>query len=213
MKFVDGFASPPHIHNISYRGLVIGGLLHNDDPDAAPMWMPAGSYWTQPAGEAHITAARGVSVAYVETQDGPYLVRPTDQAFDNGERPVNIDATNLVWLGSAETPRVEASPEGERGAEVSFLWGEPEPGRLSGALVKLPPGFRGVLRSEGALLRAVVVQGEVHRHTPRASDAQTLDPGSYFASAGETPNHISSGADAESLIYVRTRGRFTIAPD
>ncbi|MCG8600560.1 MAG: DUF4437 domain-containing protein, partial [Verrucomicrobiales bacterium] len=50
VKFADGFSSPPHIHNVTYRGVVISGQIHNDDPDAAEMWMPAGSFWTQPAG-------------------------------------------------------------------------------------------------------------------------------------------------------------------
>ncbi|MEM6756041.1 MAG: DUF4437 domain-containing protein, partial [Planctomycetota bacterium] len=39
VEFVDGFSSPPHIHNVTYRGVVISGLVHNDDPDAATMWM------------------------------------------------------------------------------------------------------------------------------------------------------------------------------
>ena len=30
VQFVDGFSSPPHIHNVSYRGVVINGLIHND---------------------------------------------------------------------------------------------------------------------------------------------------------------------------------------
>ena len=51
VQFVDGFSSPPHIHNVSYRGVVISGLIHNDDPDAEEMWMPAGSFWTQPKGD------------------------------------------------------------------------------------------------------------------------------------------------------------------
>ena len=38
-KFVDGFSSPPHIHNVTYRAVVIKGLVHNDDPEAAHMWM------------------------------------------------------------------------------------------------------------------------------------------------------------------------------
>jgi hypothetical protein len=46
VKFVDGFSSPLHIQNITYRGVVISGLIHNDDPDAADMWMPTGSFWT-----------------------------------------------------------------------------------------------------------------------------------------------------------------------
>ena len=58
-KFVDGFSSPPHIHNVSYRALVLEGLVHNDDPGASEMWMPTGSFWTQPAGEPHITSAKG----------------------------------------------------------------------------------------------------------------------------------------------------------
>ena len=56
---MDGFSSPPHIHNVTYRAMVIKGLVHNDDPEAENMWMPPGSFWTQPAGEAHITSAKG----------------------------------------------------------------------------------------------------------------------------------------------------------
>lgn len=47
VQFVDGFSSPPHIHNVTYRGVVISGLIHNDDPKAEKMWMPEGSFWTQ----------------------------------------------------------------------------------------------------------------------------------------------------------------------
>ncbi|QDS94715.1 hypothetical protein FF011L_34950 [Roseimaritima multifibrata] len=57
VKFGDGFSSPPHIHNVTYRGVVIGGDVHNDNREAEPMWMPAGSFWTQPAGEPHIAAS------------------------------------------------------------------------------------------------------------------------------------------------------------
>ncbi|WP_167552018.1 DUF4437 domain-containing protein [Pseudoalteromonas rubra] len=40
VRFEPGFSSPPHIHNVSYRGIVIEGPLHNDDPQAKAMWMP-----------------------------------------------------------------------------------------------------------------------------------------------------------------------------
>lgn len=59
LKPMDGFMSPPHIHNVACRGVVITGLIHNDDPGAKVMWMPAGSFWTQPAETVHITAATG----------------------------------------------------------------------------------------------------------------------------------------------------------
>jgi hypothetical protein len=77
VKFVDGFSSPRHIHNISYRAVVINGLIHNDDPNAAEMWMPKGSFWTQPKGEAHMTFAKGTkNMAYVEIDEGP-VPRPS----------------------------------------------------------------------------------------------------------------------------------------
>lgn len=67
--FADGLSSPSHIHNVSYRGVVISGLIHNDDPDADEMWLPRGSFWTQPAGEAHVTAAAGSrNVAHIEIE-------------------------------------------------------------------------------------------------------------------------------------------------
>ena len=37
VQFKKGFSSPPHIHNVSYRGIVIQGELHNDDPQAASL--------------------------------------------------------------------------------------------------------------------------------------------------------------------------------
>lgn len=107
---MNGFSSPPHIHNVTYRAVVMTGLIHNDDPKAELMWMPAGSFWTQPVGEAHITAAKGENVmAYIEIDEGPYLVKPTEQAYDSGERPVNVDADNIVWLDAQKTNWIDKS--------------------------------------------------------------------------------------------------------
>jgi len=44
------------------------------------------------------------------------------------------------------------------------------------------------------------------------SDTQTLDPGSYFSSTGEAVHQISSDAEVESIIYVRTNGTFDVVP-
>jgi len=41
VRFKKGFESPPHIHNITYRGIVIEGQMHNDDPVAEKMWIIA----------------------------------------------------------------------------------------------------------------------------------------------------------------------------
>jgi len=206
VKFTDGFSSPPHIHNVTYRGVVISGLVHNDDPDAAEMWMPPGSYWTQPAGEVHITAAKGENVmVYIEIESGPYRVMPPEEASDNGERPVNVDAANLVWLGADESTRVEKA-----GPEIAYLW-ENEKGD-QGTLVKLPAGFSGTIVSDGSPLRAVVIKGQPTHRLSGEADSRNLDPGTYFGSEGEAMHQISSESDRESIIYVRTAGSFDIHP-
>ncbi|MEM7673653.1 MAG: DUF4437 domain-containing protein, partial [Verrucomicrobiota bacterium] len=155
-KFVDGFSSPPHIHNVTYRAVVINGLVHNDDPDAAHMWMPPGSFWTQPKGEVHITAAKGKDVmALVEIDTGPYLVLPPEDAFDSGERPINIDPANIVWI---DPPGMQPTSEGPK---VAYLWGKLEDGCSNGSFIKLPSGFAGTIQSHGETFRSVVIKGQL----------------------------------------------------
>lgn len=201
-KFVDGFSSPPHIHNATYRAVVISGLIHNDDPDAAHMWMPAGSFWTQPKGEVHITAAKGVTnVALVEIDKGPYLVLPPGKAFDSGERPVNVDASNIVWVDPPGMPTSANNPK------LAYLWGNLQDGQSNGTFVKLPTGFTGKIHSHGSTFRAVVIKGQLQY---LGANVKTLEPGSYFSSKGKFVHQISSKAGEESIIYVRTNGKYVL---
>lgn len=213
VKFIDGFSSPPHIHNITYRGIVLGGSLHNDDPEAEPMWMKVGSYWTQPAGEVHITSARGPSVCYVEIQSGPYLVKPPNEAFDNGERPVNIDATNIIWLDVTDTKWSQGNPrqDSTRNPKIAFLWGSPEGEEVNGTMVKLPAGFSGTLYTGNSQFKVIVIQGESHYHSGDIRDIKKLTAGSYLGSEGKSSHHLA--CENECIIYVRTRGKYSIVPD
>ncbi|WP_299486319.1 DUF4437 domain-containing protein [Acaryochloris sp. IP29b_bin.137] len=207
VEFVDGFSSPPHIHNVTYKGMVIQGLLHNDDPDAHKMWLPAGSFWTQPAGEVHVTAADDSNnLAYIEIEEGPYLVHPPEAAFDNGERPVNVDKSNLVWLNASNITWVD-QPEMPDGAKVAFLWGNPQEDQLNGTLIKLPTGFTGEIQSQSSTFRAVVIQGQPSLHSGQTN---ALEPGSYFGSQGETVHQVSCTANEECVIYVRAQGKYNV---
>ncbi|MEO1236418.1 MAG: DUF4437 domain-containing protein [Planctomycetota bacterium] len=212
VKFKDGFSSPPHIHNVTYRGVVIRGLVHNDDPGAETAWMPPGSFWTQPAGESHITSAKGgENIAYIEIQAGPYLVHPTDQAFDNGERSVNMHAANLVWLDADDLTRIKPSKADNgdaSGVEIAFLWGDPNGGQPSGALLKLPAGFTGTLRGNDSWLRAVVIAGQFTYRSSDETEPVSLAPGSYFGASGRITHHLST--QTETTLYVRTTGRFEV---
>lgn len=213
VKFADGFSSPPHIHNVTYRGMVISGLVHNDDPDAAELWMPKGSFWTQPAGESHITAAQGPeNIAFIEIESGPYLVQPAENASDNGERPINVHASNLVWLDASDVRSIEIPEKSDpkTGPKVAFLWGSPATDDENGLLLKLPAGFEGELTGLGEPLQAVVIEGAPVHSVAGKAEAKPLETGSLFRSKGNITHQLLVGNDANALLYIRVSGAFAL---
>lgn len=209
LKFAEGFSSPPHIHNITYRAIVISGEIHNDDPDAANMWMGPGTFWTQPAGEVHITSARpGIGgTGFLEILEGPYLVEPGDKAFDNGERPLNLVNSNMVWMTANEMNWIDGD-DAENGAEVTLLWGDLANDELSGSMIRLPSGQEAKLSTHGGDLKAVLIQGNVTHTVSGATQAVNIDAGSFVASEEGVSHSLTCTANSACLIYVRTKGRF-----
>ena len=211
VQFRDGFSSPPHIHNITYRAVVISGEVHNDDPEAANLWMEPGSFWTQPAGEVHITSARGEQTTiFLEIMEGPYLVQPSKEAFDNGERPVNISARNVVWLDPSDVSWIKHS-DSAASPELSFLWGKPKDGERHGAFLRLPAGTVGKLESNGDWLRAVVVKGDLDHQQTGGGTQVRLAPGSYFGAPRSISHDVACARTSECLMYVTAKGKFAFA--
>jgi len=209
VRFADGFSSPPHIHNVTYRGVVIHGLIHNDDPDAASMWLPTGSYWTQAVGESHITAASGNdNLAYIEIDDGPYLVQPTTDAFESADRSVNIDASNLVWIDASEFVwgQASASHESKSEPQVAHLWGDTRGDALRGVLIRIPAGTTVELRGDDMTCHAVVIQGHPTIQTARSTPPRSLEPGSYVGSSKHAAPRIAAPRNEATTIYARSNG-------
>ncbi|MBF4985263.1 DUF4437 domain-containing protein [Nonlabens mediterrranea] len=205
VKFKKGFSSPPHIHNITYRGVVIQGLLHNDDENAEKQWLPAGSYWQQPAGEAHITAADDdENMAFLDIQEGPYLVQPTSKAFDNGERPINVDKTNIVWLKANDIQWIAQ----ESNVQTAFLWGSHHENHLRATLLKIPAGFTGRIKNLSPNFRAVVISGGILHQFSNDKDKSELTPGSYLGSELDAISLLST--EEETVLYIRSNGEFII---
>jgi Domain of unknown function (DUF4437) len=200
VQFNDGFSSPPHVHNVSYRGIVLSGLVHNDDPNAAKMWMPPGSYWTQPKGESHITAAKGsMNMAYIEIDEGPYLVRPIDQAFDSGERPINVDPSNIVWLDSID------------GTQIAHLWGIHKAGQPRGTLFKFPKLFNGKISTSSLRTKGIVIQGDLSVQTNAQSEYKTLATGSALESFSPFILSVSINTEEECIIYIKSEDTVMIS--
>lgn len=204
VRFNKGFSSPPHIHNITYRGIVIDGLLHNDDPQAEKMWMPTGSFWTQPAGENHITAANGeTNLIYLEIESGPYLVKPSKENFDNGERPLNLHINNIVWLSNNDLHDIKTE-----GVKSTYLWGNSS--AMSGSMLKLPVGFDGLITTKASEFRAVVIAGKVNYHSKDLDSPQALDAGSYIQSEGHSTHKFINIGSSEVILYIRTNNQYQV---
>ncbi len=206
VTFLDGFQSPPHIHNITYLAVVIDGAVHNDDPAAEKMWMEPGSFWTQPLGESHITAAKGKNTTiFLEILSGPYLVKPAKEAFDGGERPINVDAGNIIWLDAADTTWVTGG-----GAKLAHLWGKIAGAEKNGSFIKLPAGYSGELSTTAPLMRVVTIGGVAQVQTSDGSDKHELEPGSYFGSKGEASHKLSCVSGEECVLYLHTEGKYQL---
>ncbi len=184
--------------------MVIKGSIHNDDPEAEHMWMKPGSFWTQPQGASHITSAKGdENITLVEIDKGPYLVKPIEEAVDNGERPINLDASNVVWLNHIKTSWV--APKST--AELSFLWDDQ---RSIGLFVKLPIKYKGTIKTDGTTLHSVVIQGKLHYTLPQNQETKVLDAGSSFSATDKAIHTISNNSKMEIILYVRTNGTIKV---
>ncbi len=201
VKFKKGFSSPPHIHNITYRGVVIEGLMHNDDPTADKMWLPTGSFWTQPAGESHITAANGENnLIYLEIDSGPYLVLSAEKAFDSGERPINVDERNLFWIDAKDLKWLETGK-----IQLAYLWGKTN--AANGSFVKLSAGFKGTIKNDNGL-KAVVVRGKAIHQWNNDKTKTLLSPGSFFSSKAKGEHKIN--VEIETVLYINSNGRYNV---
>ncbi|MEO1575749.1 MAG: DUF4437 domain-containing protein [Pseudomonadota bacterium] len=204
LKFADGFTSPPHIHNITYRAMVIRGAIHNDDPDAPMNWMHPGSFWTQPAGDVHITAARpgAPGVAFLEILEGPYLVQPVERAFDNGEHAVNLEYADMQWQPFPQPPNADAGAT--RDVVYTPLWRRSRAGKTSAMAVRMAPGAR--VEIQGDELKAVVIAGVAELVVPDEVAAVKLAAGGYMASDDVSLRHrFTCRSDVPCVLYLRTR--------
>lgn len=207
VQFKKGFSSPPHIHNVTYKGIVLNGEVHNDDPEAASMWMPEGAFWTQPKGESHITAAQSdFNLAYIEIQEGPYLVKPAEQHFDSGERPINVDPQNFVWQSLPTSIGINAD------AQQALLWGSLDNGQTNGRFIRIGSQSELTIANAKNDLKLVVVDNSVFVSSSRAhpSFKTEVNVGSLIQISGnkrdeETVN-LQCASETPCVLYARMTG-------
>ncbi|MEM8695927.1 MAG: DUF4437 domain-containing protein [Pseudomonadota bacterium] len=205
LRFADGFSSPPHIHNITYRAVVIEGQMHNAAPGAPMNWMGPGSFWVQAAGEDHITAAKpgSPSLAFLEIETGPYLVEPSSEAFPPPDASVNLAADDIEWSSISNAQWVTSDGSGAF-AEFADLWGDPVSGQPNARFLRLERGAPVQVRFDESDLRAVVIQGTVEHQVPAVSSPVVLGPGGFFRTNAAVANDLTCREDV-CVVYLRTQ--------
>lgn len=135
-------------------------------------------------------------------------MQSAEEAFDNDEHPLNLAADKIVWLGPDDIEWIDR--EEASGASVSYLWGDPGAGELSGAFVRLAPRSEADLSSNTAQLRSVLIKGNVSHEIKSAIQPRNIAAGGYFTSDAQISHSLTCEAEDECLIYVRTEGHFTL---
>ncbi len=140
-------------------------------------------------------------MAFLDIQEGPYLVKPTSEAFDNGERPVNVDKTNIVWLNAKDIEWISNKSK----VQTAFLWGSHKDNQLRATLLKLPAGFKGKIKNLSQNFRAVVISGGISHQFSKKEDKKKLNAPSYFGAEENGTSIIS--AEKETVLYIRSNGK------
>ena len=205
VRFIDGFESPPHIHNVTYKGVVISGLVHNDDPKAEKLWMPTGSFWKQPLGENHITAAKGKNnLAFIEIESAPYLVMPPEKAFLTKEKPINMFPSNIIWLDDQSSSWI-SGPH----LRIAYLWGQLDKEHKNGTFLKLKKRYSGRFKHNSNNLKLVIITGKIKLKIN--GDEKKLSPSSYVGFNSPVNHEILCESSEDCIFYVKSLGKYEFA--
>lgn len=131
-------------------------------------------------------------------------MKPTSEALDNGERPVNVDKTNLVWLNAKDIEWINEKSK----VKTAFLWGSHEKNQLRVTLLKLPAGFKGKIQNLSPSFRAVIISGGLTHQFAKNGEKKELNAPSYFGAEENATSIIS--AEKETVIYIRSNGSFKV---
>ena len=118
-------------------------------------------------------------------------VASTSAVADGHEMAANIAnaADQLEW-----------APLGDRGAQISLLWGDPT-GDDYAAFIKIPPGFTPGPHSHTGDYHGINLQG-TWVHIIGDDDVRSLPPGSYvMQSGGGLHNDACAGPD-ECILFI-----------
>lgn len=207
VKVPGGWKSEVHAYTGDQHVILISGRwVHEIEEDGAgaDRVLSPGSYWEEPAGEAHQDrcepGAECIVLVYAPEKVAPVPAGADTRAATHTKRPPGIirPASDLKWVRqSPDVPLMLAS-----------LWGHRDEGHF-GELVKMPSGFNSGLHAHTGNYYGVLLSGTwIHVEENGAGADQELGPGSYVMQPGKGMHvdRCKRGTDCILFLYQDEKG-------
>ena len=78
-------------------------------------------------------------------------------------------------------------------------------------MLKLPANFKGKIRSNANTFKVIVIEGVLSYTYNKGT--KELEPGSYFGSSGYYNHGVSIKQEQESILYIRSNGKYEVLSD
>jgi len=192
VRMPAGFATPLHTHEAAFSGVTLTeGLVHSaTTEDDQPL--PKGSFWHQPAGEAHIDACK--------SEDPCLMLAFFEGAVDMtpAEAPAAEPTMTVTRADAIEWTEVKG------GVQMAVIHGNPKEGAFH-ALFDFPAGMATNVHTHSAAFTGALISGTHHRG-PSAEQLVTLTDGAVWNEVAGTPHMEQCGTESNCVVAAAMDG-------
>ncbi len=192
VRFPANFMMPLHSHDFAYDGVALSdGLVHGTS-DGDIHEVPNGSFWRQPAKEAHVDGCKSDTFCYfVVSFEGPVnLVMEKEAATEPKGTMTKKDA--IEWK------------EVRGGVKMASIRGDHTKGPFL-ALIDFPAGMTTNVHTHSHSFGGVMLSGTHHRG-PDANSLVTLTPNSVWKEAANAPHMEKCGEEGNCVFFIAFDG-------
>jgi quercetin dioxygenase-like cupin family protein len=210
LKVPPGGTPGAHTHSSDDYAVGIRGTMHNFLADSElGTGIGAGGTWFQPANVPHDNKCTDDAECLI------FLYLPNGFDFAPYQPAAGGMAVpgEIRVLAAADVQFNPVDPAaGDKGPQISVLFGNPQEKAPVGFLLKLPAGFSPGPHTHSSDDWAVVVQGTVHNFTPGDKGVGVTPGGTWFQPGNVVhDNHCAEGSDCLLFVYMPNGFDFTPA--
>jgi len=192
VRFPAGFMMPLHSHDFAYDGVALSdGLVHGlSDTDIHEV--PKGSYWRQPAKEAHTDGCKSDTFCYfLVSFEGPVNLVMEKEALTESKGAM-VKPADIPWK------------ELRGGVKMATIRGDHTKGAFL-ALFSFPAGLTTNVHTHSHRFAGAILSGTHHRGAD-AENLVTLTPNSVYREAANAPHMEKCGEGSDCIIFASFDG-------